>query len=49
MTAESARSAERDAREIARDARRERMLIPQALLALALVAAIVVLRELLLP
>jgi len=35
-------------REIRRDARLERRLIPKALLALVLVAAIVVLRELLL-
>ncbi|MCD2499608.1 MULTISPECIES: hypothetical protein [Microbacterium] len=48
MSAHSPRDAERDARDIARDARRERLLIPQALIALIVVAAVVVLRELLL-
>lgn len=44
---ESSRSHEREVRDIARDARRERFLIPQALLSLLLVAVIVVLREVL--
>jgi len=35
-----------DRREIAADARRERRLVPQALLALAVVAALVVIRQL---
>jgi hypothetical protein len=48
MTEESSRASERDARDLARDARRERLLIPQGLLALALVVALVVVRELLL-
>jgi hypothetical protein len=46
MTA--APSHESEVEEIAADARRERRLIPQALLSLAVVVAIVIVRELLL-
>ncbi|WP_181157495.1 hypothetical protein [Microbacterium sp. MYb62] len=46
MTAAPSPDSERE--EIAADARRERRLIPQAILALAVVAVIVVVRELLL-
>lgn len=48
MTEESTRARERDARDLSRDARRERLLLLQALLAFALVAGVVVVRELLL-
>jgi hypothetical protein len=46
MTAAPSHEAERE--EIVADARRERRLIPQALLALAVVVIVVIVRELLL-
>ncbi|WP_295033282.1 hypothetical protein [uncultured Microbacterium sp.] len=48
MSQEAPRDGDRDVRDLAADARRERRLIPQALVALLVVAAVVVLREMLL-
>lgn len=48
MSEEAPRDVQRDNRDISGDARREYFLIPKALIALLVVTAVVVLRELLL-